>query len=457
MKLENNLKVTVIGAGYVGLTTALTLAYFGNRVSCVDKNGSIIDKLKGGRPPFYEPGLDELLQAVGAGVNFTAQLSQADSADVYIIAVGTPSREDGNADLSYVEEAASQIGALLPEGSSPVVVTKSTVPVGTAQHLETVIDKALGERAPRCHFLVASNPEFLREGAALQDSFYPDRIVIGAGDERAFDILKRLYAPILEQSFVPPEGLPRPQGYSRPALVAVSAPSAELIKYASNAFLAVKISFINEFAGLAEKVGADIKDVAEGIGLDKRIGPHFLAAGAGWGGSCLPKDTRAVIFAGSQHGCRMPMVEAAVEVNSRQRLRIVEKLQEVLETLRGCTIGILGLSFKPDTDDLRDSPALEIIDRLLERGAAVRAYDPVAADNCRRSYPGLQVHYASSPLDLAGGCDALVLVTDWKQFASLPWEQLGSRMRQKVMVDGRNMLRRDDMERLGFTYIGMGR
>ena len=456
MRAQEALKITVIGTGYVGLTTGLALAYLGHKVSCVDNDPEIVEKLKKGQPSFHEPGAAELLKETVPRMRFTENLADAAGADVYIIAVGTPSKENGDADLSFVEETARQIGELLGEGEKTVVVNKSTVPIGTARRVEAVIKNTLRKKGVAADVVVASNPEFLREGAALSDTFYPERIVVGAEDVRAFNLLRQMYAPILEQTFVPPKTVPRPKDYVLPVYVTTSPASAELIKYANNAFLAMKISFINEFAGLAEKVGANIKEVARGIGLDKRIGPHFLAAGAGWGGSCLPKDTRAILYTGAQYDYRMPLVEAACEVNRRQRRLMVEKLLAALKVVRGRTIGVLGLSFKPNTDDLRDSPALEIMEMLLELGALVKAYDPVSMENCRRNFPNLEVEYADSALELAEGCDALALVTDWEEFAYLPWEEVGRRMRQKIIVDGRNMLPAEELRRLGFVYIGMG-
>ena len=451
------LKINIIGAGYVGLTTGLALSYLGHKVSCVDKNKEIVEKLQRKEPVIHEQGLQELLQEVGDRINFTTRLEEAGPADVFIIAVGTPAKENGDADLSYVEASAREIGELLQENHSCVVVNKSTVPIGTARRVEAVIKATLARRGLEVDLAVASNPEFLREGAALKDTFYPDRIVVGAQDIKAFNVLRQMYAPILEQTFVPPREAPRPQDYELPAFVTTSAASGELIKYAANTFLAMKISFINEFAGLAERVGADIDEVARGIGLDKRIGHHFLAAGAGWGGSCFPKDTKAILHTGQQYDYAMPLVEATINVNKAQRRCMVEKLQAALKVIRGHTVGVLGLSFKPNTDDLRDSPALEVIQYLLELGALVKAYDPVAMGNCCKQFPEMEIEYAGSPLELARGCDALVLITDWEEFAYLDWDDVGRQMRQKVVVDGRNMLPRQKLEEKGFFYMGIGK
>lgn len=451
------MQVTVIGTGYVGLTYGLALSYLGHSVRCVDRDTHRIEILKSGKPPFYEPGLAELLAAVSGRVSFASGLAGDGHADVYIIAVGTPAKENGDADLAYVEAAAAEIGDWLSGAGNPVVVNKSTVPIGSAGRVESVIRTRLKKRGVESGFMVASNPEFLREGAALHDTFFPDRIVVGADDVRAVNVLRQLYSPILEQTFVPLRSVPRPEGFKLPVFVSTSPASAELIKYAANSFLAMKISYINEFAGLAERVGADIEEVARGIGLDNRIGNSFLSAGVGWGGSCLPKDTRAILYTASRCAYHMPLVEAAVRVNQRQRRAVVEKLQSALKMIRGSTVGVLGLVFKPDTDDLRDSPAIDVIRMLLERGARVKAYDPVAMDRCREQYPSLNIEYSGSVDELAAGCDALALLTDWKEFVYADWEKAGRGMRQKVLVDGRNLLERGKMEQLGFFYTGMGR
>lgn len=457
MQAKNTLKVTIVGTGYVGITTGLSLAYLGHKVTCVDKNPEIISKLQAGQPTIHENGLDELLEKTKKNTKFTTELSDANGSDVYIIAVGTPCKDNGDADLVYVESVAKEIGNYLPSGKKAVIVNKSTVPIGSAKRVETVIKERLARRGVEANIIVASNPEFLREGIALNDTFYPDRIVVGADDVSAYNTLRQLYAPILEQTFTPPQSVPRPQGQELPAFVTTSTTSAELIKYAANSFLAMKISFINEFAGLAERVGADIKEVARGIGLDKRIGANFLAAGAGWGGSCFPKDTKAIIYTGSLYDYEMPLVDASVRVNTRQRKSIVEKMQASLKVIRGNTIGILGLAFKPETDDLRDSPAIDIIQMLTNMGARVKVYDPVAMDNCRCQYADLEIEYATTVEELVKDCDAVALITDWKEFAYLDWGKIGKSMNQRILIDGRNMLDKDDLEQKGFMYIGIGR
>jgi UDPglucose 6-dehydrogenase len=451
------MKVAVIGCGYVGLTTSVALAYIGHRVHCIEKNTKVIKALQNGLVLIHETGVPELLTEVKERVSFGCWDSFDGDADVIIIAVGTPRKKNGDADLVYVEAAARELGSRLSGTGHPVIVNKSTVPIGSARRVESIVSLHLRMRGSECPVAVASNPEFLREGVALLDTFYPDRIVVGAGDNEAVRRLRELYSPILEQSFTPPEFIPRPDGYSCPPFIVTTPTSAELIKYAANTFLAMKVSYVNEIACLAEKVGADIQEVADGIGLDKRIGRRYLSAGVGWGGSCFGKDVQALIHTAGQYGLEMPLSSAAVYVNLRQREEIIKKLQTALKVIRGSTIGLLGLSFKPDTDDLRDAPSITIANRLVELGARVRAYDPVAMDNCRKSYPDLEVEYTHSPEDLARGADALVLLTEWNDFLQLPFSVLKNLMKQKVVIDGRNMLNAKEMQLLGFQYSGFGR
>lgn len=458
MGMRNELQVVIVGAGYVGLTTGVCLAYLGHKVSCVDVNETVVSGLRGGEATIHEPGIQELMQEARENLYFTTSLSEVlPETDVIIIAVGTPSKTNGDADMSAVERVAEEIGDMLEEGKRPVVVNKSTVPIGSARRVETIIKRRLEQRGVNCKFFVASNPEFLREGVAINDTLYPDRIVVGAEKTEAVNLLRQLYAPILEQTFSPPGCAPRPVDYELPAFITTNPTSAELIKYASNSFLAMKISFINEFAGLAERVGADIKEVARGIGLDKRIGHRYLNAGLGWGGSCFGKDTRAIVYTASQYGYSMDLVQAAIDVNYRQRLTAVEKLQSALKVIRGSTIGILGLAFKPNTDDLRDAPSVDIIKNLLEQGARVKVYDPVAMINFQRQYAGLDAECCSDVMELGRDCDALILVTEWPEFSSVNWVKVGELMRQKVFIDGRNMLDRSVLEDAGFIYQGVGR
>jgi len=458
VKAAEKLNVIIVGTGYVGLTTGLALGYLGHKVTCVDKDTAIIDKLERGISTIFEPGLEELLADSGRTVTFTGNmLSYLNEADIVVIAVGTPSKENGDTDLSYVEAVAREVGAALNPGKPPVIVNKSTVPIGTARRVETVVREELEKRGAACRFSVASNPEFLREGAALHDTFYPDRIVVGTEDVGALNLLRQMYAPILEQTFTPPQAVPRPEGYTLPALVTTSPTSAELIKYTANAFLATKISFINEFAAIADKVGADITEVAKGIGLDKRIGSGFLQAGVGWGGSCFPKDVRSILFTGSQYSCDMELLKAVLEVNRRQRKKVIEKLQQTLKVIRGSTVGILGLAFKPNTDDIREAPAIDVIGELLDMGARVKVYDPVAIDKYRETYPGQKIVYCSSAEDAARDSDAIVILTDWDQFRHLPWDDIGHSMQSKIIIDGRNMLNSEELSSYGFIYNGIGR
>ncbi len=455
---NGNLKVAIIGTGYVGLTTGLALAYLGHEVTCVDKNTQIIDRLRNNEATIFESGLEGLLRETSSRVVFADDLQQIDDyPDAFIIAVGTPPLSNGGTDLRHVDEAALDIGELLPSSGLTVVVNKSTVPVGTTRRVEAIIGKELGRRGVSADFVVISNPEFLREGSALQDTFYPDRIVIGSDDPRAVNVMQSIYTPIIEQAFDPPAAVPRPEGYSRPPFLATSATSAELSKYAANAFLATKISFINEFAELAEQVGADINEVAGVIGLDRRIAPGFLKAGVGWGGSCFPKDVCSILNTGKEYGLAMPLVSSAVRVNHRQRERIMEKLAQTLPAVRGSTIGILGLAFKPGTDDVRGSPSAEIIEALLDLGAAVKAYDPVAMSNYRRCFPEQEITYVPSVAEAASGSDALLLLTDWSDFLHIAWSGVKAKMRSPVFIDGRNFLSATKMGECGFTYLGMGR
>jgi UDPglucose 6-dehydrogenase len=458
MKTAEKLKIMIIGTGYVGLTTGVALGYVGHKITCVDKDTEKIDKLERGISTIFEPGLEDLLKQSSAQVSFTKDLKlNLAEADIVVIAVGTPSKENGDTDLSYVEAVAREIGMAMDPQKPPLIVNKSTVPIGTAKRVETVIREELEKRCVDCSFSVASNPEFLREGSALHDTLYPDRIVVGATDLKALNLVRQMYAPILEQTFTPPPAVPRPEGYNLPALVTTSPTSAELIKYTANAFLATKISFINEFSAIAEKVGADIVEVAKGVGLDKRIGAGFLKAGVGWGGSCFPKDVRSILYTGSQYNCEMILVKAALEVNRLQKIKVIEKLQQLLKVVRGSTIGLLGLAFKPNTDDIRESPAIDVIQGLLEMGARVRVFDPVAMEKYRLTYPDQQITYGKTAAETARNADALAILTDWEEFLHLPWSEVGDTMKNRVIVDGRNMLDRELLQQHGFTYSGIGR
>ncbi len=451
------MRTVIIGTGYVGLTTGVALAYVGQDVTCVDVNPEVVERLSRGEPTIHEPGLEELLHLAKDELSFTGEIPPLEGDVVVVIAVGTPSKENGEADMAYVDTAAKQIAARIEPGATVVIVNKSTVPIGSARHVDAIVRRTLSERGVEARVAVASNPEFLAEGRAVRDSLYPDRIVVGADDDYAIETLRKLYRPLLEQAFEPPAGTPRPDRMPLPPFITTTATSAELTKYAANSFLATKISFINEFAGLAEKVGADVTQVARAIGLDDRIGPRFLHAGIGWGGSCFGKDTRAILATAAGYDYAMPLVQAAVNVNYQQRVKIVEKLQEHLKVLRGTTIGVLGLAFKGDTDDLRDAPALTLVRELAERGAHVRAYDPIAMPAAEKLSPALPATLTADAIDLARDCDAIVIATDWNEFRALDLAAIKNAMRGEVVVDARNWLDADDVRSHDLRYVGVGR
>jgi UDPglucose 6-dehydrogenase len=417
----------------------------------------VVERLQNGEPTIYEHGLRELLAAVRGRLEVRSTIPPLKGRGVVLIAVGTPTRPDGDADLQYVDQAARDVAGAITPGAELTVVNKSTVPIGSGKHVCGIIERSLAERNVQATVRVASNPEFLAEGRAVHDSFYPDRIVIGADQPEAIAMLRELYAPILEQTFDPPPATPRPERYPLPSLITTSVTSAELTKYAANSFLATKISFINEFAGLAERVGADITQVARAIGLDERIGTRFLHAGIGWGGSCFGKDTRAIMATADRYGYAMDIVRSAVDVNQRQRARVVEKLQDHLKVLRGTTIGLLGLAFKGGTDDLRDAPALTLIELLAGRGAVVRAHDPIAVPHARAQYPDLPASLHERVDELVQGCDAVVIVTDWDDYRHLDWAPLAEAMRGRLVLDARNLLKPEVVAAAGLTYVGVGR
>ncbi len=461
--------VCVIGAGYVGLVTSACLAYFGNNVIAVDADERRLLSLKSGKSPFYEPGLDQFIGECSANgtLEFSSNLGDAvKRSEIIFIAVGTPAKSDGEPDLSQVVAAAKAIGAALDCEKRRIVVNKSTVPVGSGNWVEMLVSQGLqtvqtvparSARSQGPSFVVVSNPEFLREGSAISDSLYPDRVVVGSGDEEAIARMRELYCPILEQNFVAPACVPRPDYICDAPFVVTDLASAEMIKYSANAFLGMKISFANEISGLCEKVGADILQVMHGIGLDKRIGSKFLSAGVGWGGSCFGKDINALIDVAREYNCQTALLESTMAVNKRQRLTVITKLQEELKIIKGRTIGLMGLSFKPNTDDLRDAPSLSIADKLLKMGAEVKAYDPVSMEICARLHPGLEIGYCSSLEDLASGCDGLVLVTEWEQFRHPDWKEIAVAMRRPLIIDGRNFLSEKSLIASGFVYRGVGR
>jgi UDPglucose 6-dehydrogenase len=451
------MQVAIIGTGYVGLTTGVCLAFIGHQVCCLDTDEAKIRALKAGKIPIYEPNLSELLEEASPNLRFTSSYAEAiPSAEIIFIAVGTPPTPSGAPNLEYLSQAARSIGQHGAAGFK-VVVNKSTVPIGSGNWVGSLLREACEgrEAGTSPEFAVASNPEFLREGSALHDSLYPDRIVIGADETRALEVLYSLYRPILDQTFSAPTYLPRPDTVYAVPLVSTDLASAELIKYAANAFLALKISFINEMGLLAERVGANITEVARGIGLDSRIGPRFLSAGIGWGGSCFGKDTAALIATASEYGLNLPIVEAARKLNSRQRDRVVEKLLHELKILKGRTIGLLGLAFKPNTDDLRESPAVEIAQKLVDRGVRVRAHDPIAVERFHREHAGMPVQTCENVCETAEGCDALVLVTEWSEYRDLDWEAIAKKMRTPVILDGRHFLDRDKLARAGMRYLAI--
>ena len=451
------MKVAIIGTGYVGLTTAVVLATLNHDVVAVDKDEGKLSLLHAGKTPIHEPSLQNLFDKVRHTICFTPDVNEAvPEAEVILVTVGTPLK-NGEADTQSVKQAALEVAQVCYPDRHYTLAIKSTVPIGTNRHVAKIVEKVFATRGIQGNVSVASNPEFLQEGLALQGAFYPDRIVVGSDCEQAVDTLRRLYQPILKQTFDPPSSLPCPAGYHPPPMVTTDPNSAEMLKYAANTFLALKISFINEIAGLCEKVGADVTEVAQGIGLDSRIGPRFLNAGLGWGGSCYPKDTAALLNIAAQSGYTMPITEAARTVNSRQREQIVKKLQDALKTLKGKTIGILGLAFKPNTDDIREAPALDIIRRLIREGANVRAHDPVALQNARHALNGFPVVFTSNVCELSHNADALVLITDWEEYQNMDLGALAKRMNTPLLIDGRNVYVPQEAHAAGFHYIGIGR
>ncbi|MBV9301424.1 MAG: UDP-glucose/GDP-mannose dehydrogenase family protein [Acidobacteriaceae bacterium] len=449
------MRVAIIGTGYVGLTTGVCLGFIGHSVSCLDTDYSKIAALRAGEIPIYEPNLSDLLEEARPNLRFTSSYAEAiPDAEVVFIAVGTPPTPSGAPNLEYLSQAARCIGQHM-NGDFTVVVNKSTVPIGSGNWVDSLLRESYEQRhgTKSADFAVASNPEFLREGSALHDSLYPDRIVIGADESRALELLYSLYRPILDQTFNAPTYLPRPDWVSAIPLVSTDLASAELIKYAANAFLALKISFINEIGLLAERVGANISEVARGIGLDSRIGSRFLNAGIGWGGSCFGKDTAALVATAGEYGLSMPIVEAARKINCRQRDRVVEKLLHELKILKGRTIGILGLAFKPNTDDLREAPSVEIVQKLVDRGVRVKVHDPIALDRFQREHGAMSVQSCKTVEEVVEGCDALVLVTEWNEYRDLDWETLAAKMRCPVVLDGRHALDREKLTRAGYQYL----
>lgn len=433
------MQIAVIGTGYVGLVSGACFAEFGINVICVDVDKEKIEKLNKNIIPIYEPGLDQVVEKnVKAGrLEFTTDLKSAvEKSKVVFFAVGTPPREDGTPDMSYYQQAAKDVSEAI--NGYKVLVTKSTVPVGTGEWLR----KFTAENTPEgTKFGVASNPEFLREGAAIEDFMRPDRVVIGSNEPEAIDVMKELYRPLY---------------LIETPIVITSLEAAELIKYAANAFLATKITFINEIANLCDAIGCDVHDVAKGMGMDNRIGRKFLHPGPGYGGSCFPKDTRALTTVADQFGVETRIVDAVIHANDLQRTAMIPKIEKLVgEKLEGKKIGMLGLSFKPETDDMRESPAIEIVHGLIEKGATVRAFDPVAMEESKHYINGLE--YASDEYDAINGADVLVIVTEWNQFRSLDLDKVKSLLNSPKIADLRNIYEPTDMKAKGFEYVGVGR
>ena len=436
------MNIAIVGTGYVGLVSGACFAEMGVNVTCVDIDSSKIERLRSGEVPIYEPGLEELVRRnMREGrLHFTCDLAECiDSVEVVFSAVGTPPDEDGSADLKYVMEVARTFARNIKRYT--ILVTKSTVPVGTAAQVRSVIEQELAARGEQIDFEVASNPEFLKEGAAIKDFMSPDRIVIGVESERARKVLTRLYRPFSVNNF---------------RIYFMDIPSAEMTKYAANAMLATRISFMNDIANLCDLVGADVDMVRKGIGTDARIGSKFLYAGCGYGGSCFPKDVKALAQTARQRGYTMGVIEAVEAVNERQKSVVFHKLEQMLGSLKGKTIALWGLSFKPETDDMREAPSLVVIDLLLKAGANIRAYDPVAMEECRRRI-GDKITYCKDLYDAAVEADAVALMTEWKQFRVPSWAAVKRVMRGDVLVDGRNIFDKEELLSEGFRYKAIGK
>ncbi len=458
------MNVAVFGAGYVGLVTGAVLAELGHRVMLVDVNTAKVQQIMRGILPIFEQGLPELLARTRASGRLEATIdpqAAVPEAEVIFIAVGTPPLADGSPNLEYVHQAALAIGAGMEPDRSYVIVNKATVPIGSANLVKLWIEDGYvsrhGEVAAPALFTVSSNPEFLREGTAIHDTLYPDRIVLGADEDWAMERLQTLYRPIVAQTFAPPGETPRPHDRGPVPVIATDRLSAEMIKYAANAFLSTKISFANEMANICERVGADISTVTYGIGLDTRIGPKFLNAGIGWGGSCFGKDLSALIYTAKEYGYQPHLLESTQEVNNEQRLIVIKRLQDELKTLKGRRIALWGLSFKPGTDDLRDAPALSVIAELLRLNARLTVYDPVAMDNIQRQYPDLDIRYGTSPLGALKGAEALVILTEWDEFRRFSLGTIAAELTLPVIIDGRNLYDPAEAQRLGIRYRGIGR
>ena len=437
------MNIAIVGTGYVGLVTGTCFSEMGVDVTCVDINEAKIKALQGGVMPIYEPGLESLvLKNVEAGrLHFTTDLTAClDNVSIVFSAVGTPPDEDGSADLRYVLDVARTVGRSINKYT--LLVTKSTVPVGTAQKVKAVIQEELDKRGVAIPFDVASNPEFLKEGAAIKDFMAPDRVVVGIESDHARKLMERLYRPFVLNGY---------------PILFMDIPSAEMTKYAANAMLATRISFMNDIANLCEVVGADVESVRKGIGSDTRIGKHFLYAGCGYGGSCFPKDVKALLHTGKENGYTMRVIEAVENVNETQKSIVFEKVNKLFNNdLKGKIVAIWGLAFKPDTDDMLEAPALVVIDKLVKAGAIVKVYDPIAMDECKRRI-GNQVEYAKDMYDVVVDADALLLITEWKQFRLPSWKCIKRLMRGNVIVDGRGIYDAKEMEEEYFVYSQIGK
>ncbi|MBC8389874.1 MAG: UDP-glucose/GDP-mannose dehydrogenase family protein, partial [Actinobacteria bacterium] len=449
----------IIGTGYVGLVTGVCLAEIGNNVICVDKIKEKVNILNSGKPTIYEPNLEKFLKdnIKKNRLQFTTDISNAViKSEVIYICVGTPSLSNGQADLKYVEEAANEIGKYINGGK--VIVNKSTVPIGSGDWVSMVVSDSLkgnNSSNEKITFSVVSNPEFLREGSAISDTFFPDRIVIGSSSKKAIDKMIKLYEPIINQTFNWQDSERLIPKNTKIPVVISDLTSAEMIKYAANSFLATKISFVNEIANICEKVGADIVKVSEGMGLDKRISPMFLNAGIGWGGSCFPKDVLALSNIAGEYGLSTQILNAVINVNREQRLKIKQKIQDELKIIKGRTIGVLGISFKPNTDDTREAPSIKIMNDLVNLGARVKAYDPIV--NKTPQSLSRKVEICSNAYDVVKDADMFILATEWEDFLKLDYTKVKNMMRSPVIIDGRNYLDKSSLEKQGFKYIGIGR
>ena len=435
------MNIAIVGTGYVGLVSGTCFAEMGAHVTCVDVDEQKIKKLKDGIMPIYEPGLEELVKrnVEFERLKFTTNLAEVlDDVEVVFSAVGTPPDEDGSADLKYVLAVAKQFGQNINKYT--ILVTKSTVPVGTAKKVKAAIQAELDKRGVDVPFDVASNPEFLKEGAAIKDFMSPDRVVVGTESEKAKEVMTRLYRPLMLQNF---------------RVIFMDIPSAEMTKYAANAMLATRISFMNDIANLCERVGANVDSVRKGIGTDSRIGSKFLYAGCGYGGSCFPKDVKALVHTGMDNDYHMEVIEAVERVNEKQKSIVYDKIIKAVGSVKGKTIAILGLAFKPETDDMREAPALVVIDKLLKDGATIRVFDPIAMDECKRRI-GDTVTYCKNMYDAADGADVFALMTEWRQFRMPSWNVIQKVMNGNVIVDGRNIYDRQELEEQGFVYTRIG-